>query len=289
MRKRGRPATYTPQPYVSDSSSESEHEPNMAGAMHALTIFAEFCRQNSEQAWISDTATSVRFFGKQMEKQGLDPGTITTTLGHLASYRVSSSDPYACLPGLKLFAFKKGLTRKKARAGNAGKKPLLSLEAFAILWSPTEVQEVNERDLMYMTFWWLLVATGARPCNVLTGKCLCTKTSLKFWYCGLKNDQHASAAAREYLYSWSTEPPLRVKHFLAKKGVPKLGTEKNIAANLNSWAQKRLPDVKISSTMPRVRLDNILSALVRENKMKESEFMWLMNHGMETSDRFYRR
>jgi len=288
MRKRGRPTIYTPGSVSDDDtgSSVDEDEPNMSGVLRALRNFESFCLLNKNKSWISITAEAYRKFGKQMSQSGLDPASITTTLGYLSQYRVQSSNPGAAIAAIKLFSFKKGLERKKARKGNSGKKPLLTIADFQHLWSKTS----DARSVAYSSFWWLLVATGARPCNILTGHCALTKTSIKFWYCGQKIEQHASAAAREYLYEWSVKPPSAIRDYIVANGVPKLGREGNIAANLNSWAKTNFPkEEKIVSTQPRVRLDNLLSEQVRQGQMTESEFTWLMGHSITTSDKFYRR
>jgi len=73
-----------------------------------------------------------------------------------------------------------------------------------------------------------------------------------------------------------------------------IGTPANCATCLNSWlksfARRHSFDAQgITSTYPRVRLDNVLRALHDEGEMTAVEFQALIGHTLETSQSSYRR
>ena len=54
---------------------------------------------------------------------------------------------------------------------------------------------------------------------------------------------------------------------------------------INSWlSQLKVP---LTSTSPRVHLDNVLRFLVREDLMTEADFVSYMNHTVRMSDLHY--
>ena len=88
-----------------------------------------------------------------------------------------------------------------------------------------------------------------------------------------------------YLLEWTCAPPPHVEKRLAQ-GVPQF--TKSPASCLNSWLAKCF-DNEVTSTSPRVSLDNILHRKANDGVISTSHFEWLLGHSSKTSTLHYMR
>ena len=171
--------------------------------------------------------------------------------------------------------------------------------ALSTLRLPLLPAATHRRDQQYQSLWWALLTTGSRPVHLRQATLEAKEEGLAVRYGGgRKSEDNALARPLFYHFSWVAGPPTEqiLRHL---EGCRKIGTQNkktklwNTAACVNSWLKKwmarhhPLSDVCLSSTLPRVHLDNILRGRVHNGLMAASEFESLMDHTTKTSDEHY--
>jgi hypothetical protein len=153
------------------------------------------------------------------------------------------------------------------------------------------------RDLIFQSLWYVMICTGCRPEELHTANIRLTSNALEVRYNGRKSESASGANYLRYPFSWSAAPPSTVQAFL-KSGerFPIIGTRRNVAACFNSWLVSFRPrqgmpppNLKVTSTCPRVRMDNVLRDQLDDKLITIEVFERLMGHKVQVSDQSYRR
>ena len=71
--------------------------------------------------------------------------------------------------------------------------------------------------------------------------------------------------------------------------LPRIGDKTTVASHINSWLRRNTVDAEpmLTSCCPRARMDQILRKLVSEGQMQATEYEWLMDHNITTSNESY--
>jgi hypothetical protein len=235
------------------------------------------------------TKAKVAFINDQRE-EGVDLGSLANQL-EIIKY---VSDVKETLSFLELEELENDLRREKSRRGGCKEKPYFSIDVLDQFMIPAAT---NERDLIYQSAWWLLLATGMRAAELHQSQWRLTDDHVEIKMLARKNTQVPGKQARVFKYRWSIPPPEHVSAHLRKTRVIPLGTEQNIATCINhwcrSWSEQHYPScdalIGVTSSSGRIRMDNILADLVDDKEMPVNEFEWMMGHTWKTSKEHYRR
>jgi hypothetical protein len=223
-------------------------------------------------------------FAGQMLEKGLKPSTVLNRVEEVVAAGTPVTRKALLKYGrrLQLDGLRKWLRREKNKVGTVHKVPW-NIETLS---APLEYP-----DLRYVTWWYVLVASGARPKNLWNARIRLEETGLEIWYTqGTKSEQKRMRRPRFYEYAWSMAPPENVRRILEEHGeLPELGQPTTIASSLNSWLKRNRSDemVKLTSCVPRARMDHILRHLVAKGLLEKAEYEWVMDHTMETSNQSY--
>jgi len=186
------------------------------------------------------------------------------------------------------------LRKEKANAGGPKRKQLVRRAVLCVFLSVTPT---THRDLWYQVLWYVCCATGCRPEETRTLKYKWRNGDLYVRWCGRKNEAASGAAYIKFQRDLFGPPPPLVEKWLASgKALPSFGPVENLATNINSWLKKFCgryhipqPDAHITSTVPRVRMDNILRAAVDSGKLPVHVYEQMIGHSIKVSDISYRR
>lgn len=191
------------------------------------------------------------------------------------------------------------LRKQHANAGGPKRKPLVRRE---VLYTYLSVAPTSNRDLWYQILWYVCCATGCRPEETHTLKyrwnaSTTRSTNLSIRWCGRKNEAASGAAFIKFPRNLFSSPPPLVEKWLASgKTLPSFGPVTNLATNLNSWLRKfpgryhlPKPAEHITSTVPRVRIDNILRDAVDKGELPIHQYEAMIGHSIKVSDVSYRR
>ena len=254
-----------------------------ASAVALIRGFATFCSLNKN---ITSRSLMITAFAGQQLQQGMQASSVSTNLQILKSSRVSIENPLAALDQLQLASTERALVRTTARRGGPKLKRLMTLKEMMDLLEPAGL---TLRDQEYQCLWYILVATGMRPCHSLTASFKFNTTALLVTYNGRKSEKEARRRAISHPFFWSAPPPPYVRKILVDAGgkLPPIGTENNIAACMNSWLKKR--QLEMTSSLPRVRMDNHLRDQVEAGTLTERMYEVVMDHTLDTSDHHYRQ
>ena len=238
-----------------------------------------FCELNAETT--SNKGVMTKLYVAQQLRQGLDASSVLTHVNIISNLGMSETTH-----GGDARSLKSTLLRMKARSGGPQIKPLIEM---GLLELPLRPAAVTERDLQYQACWWLLVMTGARPANLRNAIPSLVPGGVSVMYRGRKVESNASH--RPIIYrdeEWSV--PCYLRHHIKPVGI---GTEKNIAACVNSWVarwmRKHHAEVTthITSTQPRVYRDHKLRVLHEKGQLSEKDYRLMMDHSLEVSDKHY--
>jgi len=234
-------------------------------------------------------------YGQAQVFAGLDRGAVANRLDQLRS--ITTLNASASIAHRRLQDFSRSLRREKARAGGPKRKPLVTA-AQLMLW--LQGDPTDERSCRYRTVWYILCLTGARPEELHHSEMRLDRDALRVKFNGRKNSLATGAAFLSFSFDLFEPPPPYVVATLKSGGVPKIGTPRNTASCINSWLRsfrfpemlagtgKRLSEV-ISSTVPRVRIDNILREQYEEGLITETLYEQMIGHNLKTSNESYRR
>jgi len=186
---------------------------------------------------------------------------------------------------------------RKSKANNGGpkRKPLIPMN---ILLSWVVDTPNNQRDLFYQVIWFFCICTGCRPEETHTLEYNYSAKYINVKWNGRKHNPVSGANFVRFDFSLSAEPPLHIQRYLNSHTVlPKIGTRTNVSTCINSWLAKyhkrrncvRPTLLHITSTVPRVRMDNTLRDKVDAGFLSIHVYESMMGHTIKVSDQYYRR
>ena len=246
-----------------------------------LTILKEwfaFCRLNPGH---SKSMTLKLYASQQM----LDETKATSVHSRLECLKWVSHDPSteeAALDRCRTAGVAKtiqGLAKTRFKAN----LPLHSL------LRPLVPTAVRARDRRYQCLWWALLSTGARPAHVKGSKINILNGSAFRVLWGSRK-KRSKPMSRPLDYAMPCGVDTVVSDELQR--CVDIGTKKNIASCINSWLQKWMAKhhrgaPRLTSTLPRVHVDNLLRARVQAGTLSVHDFEVMMDHTMQTSDEHY--
>jgi len=271
--------------------------PTSAAPTPVLTQISQWTRDAQEYAAFSRAAglrlgpQALLAYASSQEAAGMSRNAIANRLEALRNLRDDSFTEQMAAHALSERI--RTLRTATARSGGPKRKALVSITTLQRWLAPTD----DERDRRYQCLWWFLLCTGARPEEHHRAKCKVTDTALYVQWNGRKGNYATSAQYLRYAFDWAVAPSPQVLSLVSaapESMAVKIGTPKNCAACLNSWlksfARRHAFDSQdITSTFPRVRLDNVLRSLHDEGELTAIEFQALIGHTLETSQSSYRR
>lgn len=233
----------------------------------------------------ADRLAMVRSYVQQQLLDGLDPSTVKTRLIYIRRLGIplSAEERQRAYVKLAVDGILTRLDRMKNKVGTKF-KPLCPLhELRAVYTSPGS----TERDRHYQLAWYILVVTGQRAGNLVGASFRVLGDGLRVRFLeGRKTEKKALRCGIVFRFAWSERPP---SFFDLKHGrdfvFPPIGTKRNVAAHINTWL--RAQGWSFTSTVPRVRLDNLLRELLNQKLLTTLEYERFMNHTTETSDKHY--
>ena len=225
------------------------------------------------------------YVGQQLNA-GLDPATVRTRLEYLKQFRVSLVSPLTSLDNVDAHDLIVKLKRAKALQGGSKLKPLVTIQQlFSPLHTPAR-GGCAARWLTYQALWWCIICSGCRPNEMCDAVLLLTTTSLKVGYLHRKQNSMPGARKDEYLFKWTGPPPAEICLWINEhKKFSFKGC--NVASCLNSWLKQC--NCNMTSTVPRLFLDNVLRNEVDSGVLTVVAYERLMGHSIKTSDASYRR
>ena len=153
------------------------------------------------------------------------------------------------------------------------------------------------RDLSYQVLWFICCAVGCRPEETRTLKYRYSNGALSIQWNGRKNAPVSGACFYRFESSLFSVAPSQVAGWLVEgKPLPHFGKQAHLATNMNSWLRKYherrglvCPGLHVTSTCPRLRLDNVLRDLVDSGCLSVPVYEAMIGHTVRVSDLSYRR
>lgn len=284
---RGRPRKWTPALTVSLGTPTVPQQQDRR--ISDIEDFLMFLKTNPELK--ENKSNALMRYGQCQVQAGMDPVAVANRIDVLR--RLDLDNPQSLIDSIRLREFTTSLRKEKARRGGPKRKPLLTIDRLGVLLTPTGP---TPRDLAYQVVWSVILMTGCRPMETHSMKVSVSELGIKVTFNGRKNDVVSSARPYYFPFVYSLKPPVEIINFLkSEKALPKIGSEKNIATCINSWIvsfSKRYDmviETDLTSTTPRIRMDNLLRDLLAEGEITETVFEGMMGHSVETSERSYVR
>lgn len=249
--------------------------------------YADFCKVNS----LSMGATALLKYAESQESSGLCRNAIANRMEALRCLRDTSFAEQ--VEGQRLSDRIRELRKRTANEGGPKRKPLVSISNLERWLVPV----LEERDIRYQSVWWWLICTGARPEEMHHIQCKVSESSVDVRWDGRKGNSSTSAQYLSYPYDWAIPLPHHLQEYFSVAPAPMkvtIGTRKNCCSCINSWlrsfAKRHSFDcLGVTSTCPRVRMDNVIRTIYDEGGMTPIQFEALMGHTLETSQQSYRR
>lgn len=253
--------------------------------------FTDYLTWCSVHKLLAGTAAIGAYAASQRDA-GLDPVAIAN---RVETFRgVTAKNCQSILQQHRLSRYISEIRKDKANQGGPARKPLTAIDTLMSWCHPTPA---NQRDFNYQVVWYFMIASGIRPEEHHTVKYTFSTTELRVQFNGRKNCKVSGAHYVSFSLELSCLPPPAIRDFL-KKGnpIPHIGTRKNCASCINSWLRSfrtrySLPklDLHVTSTCPRVRMDNILREKLDSHLLAEHVYTNMIGHTTAVSDASYRR
>lgn len=298
--------------------------PNRVSHICPLTERTQMARRNYRRKWSASTGCIVTPADDEPDQWTLDlneylafanrlrvpPGPIALK-SYALSQRAAGMDPTAIAnrvdsfkhiaPGnlqsardhhsLKRTASE--LRKSKTNSGGPKRKPLVVIKTLMQWCTYTGVV----RDLRLQAMWYIMLVCGCRPEELHTLELKMGLSGLDIRFNGRKNEATSGAAFLHFPFKWSMAPPDHIKTFLEKcHELPRIGSRKNVSSCFNSWLRKfhfrhrmTQPTQYVTSTCPRVRMDNVLRDLLDDQLMTTAVYEHIIGHTVNVSDKSYRR
>ena len=230
-------------------------------------------------------ARTVLGYLKTMRQFGIRPG-------HLEEAEARISD----------HVFLKGLTRLSARdeplrvKEYPSPREMLQLCFGAVREASPDRQR---REVHLRCFWYILIVTGARPGNLLICPFYISPDGIWVGWRWRKGGRVQLRGETLYRFSWTTPPPRELHEPLLElsrgwRERPHAGPWyfqdcTSAATVVNNWLHRRRknPPARWTSTTPRSVLSSLLLARVHQGTLSELNFVWLMDHTVQTARGHY--
>lgn len=255
-----------------------------------LREYLHFCSHNE----MEPGPEGLLQYGRSQRAAGLDGASVANRLDQFKG--VTATNALNILAHHRVKRFSAELRQAKARAGGPKRKPLVAISALSRWFDPSHIK--TDRDRVYATLWFVLCATGMRPEEHHHMDCRIGNDgeSLEICFRGRKSNSSTGAPYVRFPFQLSCEPPSYVRDRLLKGRLDTIGTPKNCASCINSWLKSHQKgnfpeptEPSVTSTVPRVRMDNVLRDLIDEGEYSANQFEVMMGHTIKTSDSSYRR
>jgi hypothetical protein len=241
--------------------------------------------------------TAVVPYGESQRLAGLDGSVVAN---NMQTVRYITADNWEqAIAQARVSHFISSLRADKARNGGPKRKPLLDIHQ---LMSPIrDLNLASKKDGFYAAVWCILVITGIRPAELFTAQFVIESDGIGVRFNGRKNSTATSARYWKYKYEWSYKPSDTEFQIIAKYldadgkiiSLKDNGEPFAIAQAINAWLSKNhkstVNGLQITSTSPRVFLDNVLSRFFELGTMPQQLFEDLMGHTIKVSRANYQR
>ena len=221
---------------------------------------------------------------QQQLRDGMDPSTINNRLKTLRRFGVPL-DEESAEQALDRIYINLCIKRLRALKNNIGTR-------FKRFYSLSYLRTVYAEDLgpaahPWQLVWYLLVVSGARLANLIGSEFYLEPEGIRIFYLqGRKTDLTGLRCGILYLYVWSEPPPDYLRYVMRGRfRIEGLGSKLQAASRLNRWLQTS--ESPLTSGLPRTRMDNILRGLIDLGWLTESEYVRVMDHSLNTSDKHY--
>ena len=259
----------------------------------AITIVKDwfsFCRENVEAQ--GSRSQMMRLYSAQQLRTGTMASSVQSRIESLGRISAHPEHEEQTLDSFRAAMLKATLAKLVAKERGAG-KPLVLL---ADLVRPLVPTATKVRHRRYQALWWSLLVTGSRPCHIKHAGISTHPTVMRVKWGSRKARSKALQRPLDYQLAWScdVDPVIRSEVLNCKAiGTISKSGKSNVAACINSWLlkwmRKHHPECrqKLTSTLPRVYLDNILRAQLENGFLSEHNYVMLMDHTVRTSDEHY--
>lgn len=288
--KRGRDAYWDPLTASIPPNTVPDEEPAVA---KTIRNFVTFCTAHN----LEIGPEAIIPYGRSQRHAGLDASVVANNL-QVIRFTTAHNWEQA-IAQAHVSHYIGSLRTEKARGGGPKRKPLLSLPQ---LMSPiSELDLGDKKDGFYAAMWLILIITGIRPTELFTAQFTIESDGIGVRFNGRKNSTATSARFWKYLYEWSYKPSDMELRTIAKAidsdgrvmSLKDNGEPFAIAQGINAWLKKigksTIDGLEITSTSPRVFLDNVLSRLFESGAMPMQLFEDLMGHTIKVSRANYQR
>lgn len=289
----GRPRKHVPrQVCASDHRALPSTKFFLSTEKRILLDFIKFCVCNHDQSLSGLKSWCQQLVADDVDKGGIAHRVqyVTSCIGVTNSCQVALKRCRRRLKFLQRLSLAKVFAKQKRSIGGHKKKPLISLSTLRLVLKKKKIPHKNHS--LWRVFWWLLCVTGGRPANLTRSPVILKESELLWYPRNLKANggtTAVSAIPRSFPLGWSFQPPRDVRAYLLRKRRAPNFKSKTAASCCNSWLQRVGLKKKVTSTSPRVRLDNVLRIRVLCDLMSKDDFVFLMNHSWETSTKYYAR
>ena len=241
-------------------------------------------------AWTAGEALGL-FIG-QLSRANESYGTVKLYLDYIERFHIDPLNPEASLERIQRSELRSGLDRATRMQG-----PLKSKTPCPLADLPLPLRERDDDtdiDRDYQALWYLVVATGSRPANLILGAGEVTvgdaHVRVKWLHRKRRRGAHAHVG---YAFEWSDKPSPRVCRRLEQ--LPDrswlFADSTNISSALGSWIKSRLKKAGckrlFTPKAARDRLSSILLQKYEEGEISKEKYECLMDHEVETAQQHY--
>lgn len=259
-------------------------------AERLLGYLEAFIREQPEE--VPDQDNFERFIGRL--SRNLQPNTVRTYVETMNSYGIYPGKMDVARERIRRARFLSGIKRRDEERGIPDRTATGELSILRRL-----VEEVIEgdgaRELEYRSFFYVQVATGGRPENILHVLEFEAKRDELMIKWGRRKVRPPNRSYTAYYYDWSFAPPedvmTRINDLKKKKWL--FSEARQMASSLCSWLDKRCralslgQGIKVTSTAGRARLSTLLYALYESGAMTAEKYSDLMDHEPSMSRQRY--
>lgn len=216
---------------------------------------------------------------------GLMPSTLSTYVKTMKSYGIYPGQLDLARARVRRTQLLNGIKRMEEEAPLAGDRGEESLEVLREI-IVRRFERDTAQDLEYRAIFFVLVATGARPENLMVAQSCSVDQKRQGvviqW--GRRKVRPPSRASLLYPFSWSTEPPADVVERIAALPTRPWGLagSSNPASAICAWLRKRLAALgmtcRVTSTTPRGRLSRVVYEEFEAGRMSAERFGDLLDH-----------
>jgi hypothetical protein len=261
-------------------------------ARRCLRYLVEFRQANLPEATSWSRARTLELFLAQMSRSH---ESFATTEGYatiIEKFQLDGAAPESGEERIRRFQLTNGLERAARMQGPLKVKEPTPLASLASLLTEQEPVDSKERD--YQAFWFLMIATGARPDNLLKGgsEIEISNDVVRLRWTHRKERRGAHAYLR-YPLTWSLPAPSWIPRRIAALGNEDwyFRNSNNIAGAVNAWLrshfERNSARIRFTCKATRDRLSQLLLRLYESGEITKEKFEDLMDHQVTTAMRHY--